>query len=51
MEATWDGRSREEVKRREPRLKEGRKAVKMKNSRLCCRAVFRELVSLMGPGC
>lgn len=51
VEATWIGRSREEVKRGEPRLKEGRKVVKMRNSRLCGHTVSRELASLLGQGC
>lgn len=51
VEATRIGRSREEVKRGEPRLKEGRKVVKMRNSRLCGHTVSRELASLLGQGC
>lgn len=50
VEATWIGRSREEVKRGEPRLKEGRKVVKMRNSRLLWPRSFQRTGQPFGPG-
>lgn len=41
VEAAWNGRSREEVKRGEPRVKEDGKAVRMRNSRLCLPCSFQ----------